>query len=54
MSKVIALNAEGFSAMFCWSFLEGCKEGEGIRLVEGIYDICLYRDFYGNGRQSKM
>ena len=47
MSKVIALNAEGFSAMFCWGFFKGCKEGEGIKLVEGMYDVCLCRDFYG-------
>ena len=47
ISKVIALDAEGFSAMFCWSFLEGCKEEKGIELVEGMYDVGLYGDFYG-------
>ena len=47
MSKVVALNAEGLSAMFHWGFLEGCKEGENVELVEGMYSASLYRDFYG-------
>ena len=47
MSKMVALNAEGLSAMFCWSFFESYEEWKGIKLVEGMYDARLYRDFYG-------
>ena len=44
---MVALNAEGFSAMFCQGFLEGYKERKGIELVKGMYNAGLYRDFYG-------
>ena len=36
MSKVVALGAEGFSAMFCWGIFKGYKERECIELVEGM------------------
>ena len=46
MSKMVALNAESLSTIFCWGFLEGFEEGEGIELVESVYYTRLCRDFY--------
>lgn len=47
MSKMVTLSAESLSAVFCWGFLEGFEEGEGIKLVECMYYAQLCRDFYG-------
>ena len=47
VSKVVVLDAEGFSAVFHWGFFEGYEEEKGIKLVEGMYDVGLYGDFYG-------
>ena len=41
---MVALGAERFSSVFCWCFLEGFEEGEGIKLVEGMYHAGLHGD----------
>ena len=38
VSKVVALDAEGFSAMFSWGVFEGYEKGKCVKLVEGMYN----------------
>lgn len=45
VSKVVALDTEGFSAVICWCIFKGYEERKCIELVEGMYDARLYRDF---------